>query len=114
MSSASIFLMLNLSKLFLVALLVVILEVINFYKKDINNFINGKSINVVSLDNDNIPDCGENNYAIVDNNIPKFDEGVYELSLIFSDLSGNETKSVINYYAKSSFIPVEGATVTGQ
>ena len=45
--------------------------------------------------------------------IPKFDEGVYELSLIFSDLSGNETKSVINYYAKSSFIPVEGATVTG-
>ena len=45
--------------------------------------------------------------------IPKFDEGVYELGLVFSDLSGNETKSVITYVAKSSFIPVEGATVTG-
>ena len=43
--------------------------------------------------------------------IPTFAEGVYEFSLIFSDLSGNETKSVIAYVAKSSFIPVEGATV---
>ena len=46
--------------------------------------------------------------------IPQFDEGVYELSFIFSDTSGNEKKSVINYFAKSSFVPVEGATVSGQ
>ena len=46
-------------------------------------------------------------------NIPQFDEGVYELSFIFSDTSGNEKKSVIDYYAKSSFVPVEGATVSG-
>ena len=45
--------------------------------------------------------------------IPKFDEGIYELSCVFSDLSGNEVKSIIKYFAKCSFVPVQGKTVSG-
>lgn len=62
------------TKLLLVILLFVILEFLTYYKKDLNNLINGKSINVVSLTSGEIPDCGDNNYAFVNYNEPKFEE----------------------------------------
>lgn len=45
--------------------------------------------------------------------INDFSEGIYELSFVFSDLSGNETKSVLQYFCRSSFVPVQGAAVSG-
>ena len=45
--------------------------------------------------------------------IPKFEEGIYELSCVFSDLSGNEVKKIFKYISKCSFVPVQGTTVSG-
>ncbi|MBR5400507.1 MAG: SUMF1/EgtB/PvdO family nonheme iron enzyme [Treponema sp.] len=45
--------------------------------------------------------------------IPKLTEGIYELGFIFSDICGNETKSIRKYFAKDSLLLVKGAQVSG-